>query len=175
MGWKSGIARDALIVAAAEARSSGAMRAAAAKTTKVVAVVARLIVGGALVVAQPTLAEPTAAAAASAPAAAAGSDYSAFMNFVQSGVASPTVGSDDSDATLKNFVRVADAAPAGDGPAPNDVVRAAVAGKAKGDDYTVLSDFVRVADAAPAVDGPTRTTPCTPASPARRMATITRC
>jgi DmsE family decaheme c-type cytochrome len=155
MGWKSGIARDALIVAAAEARSSGAIRAAAAKTTKVVAVVARLIVGGALVVAQPTLAEPTAAAAAaSAPAAAAGSDYSAFMNFVQSGVASPTVGSDDSDATLKSFIRVADAAPAGDGPAPNDVLRAAVAGKAKGDDYTVLSDFVRVADAAPAVDGP---------------------
>ena len=153
MGWKSGIARDALIVAASGARSSDAMRAAAAKTAKFVSVVARLIVGAALVVAQPTLAEPT-AAPSPAPAAAASSDYSAFMNFVQTGGVSPTVASDDSAATLKDFVRVADATPAVDGPAPNDAVHAGLAGRARGDDYRVLSDFVRVADAAPPVDGP---------------------
>jgi DmsE family decaheme c-type cytochrome len=145
MGWKSGIAWKALIVAAADASSSGAMRAAV-KTTKAVAVVARLIVGAALVVAQPTLAEPT-AATSSAPAAPVGSDYSAFMNFVQSGGASPSVGGDDSYATLKSFVRVAEAAPAVDGPAPNDAVHAGLAGDAKGNDYRVLSDFARVNDA----------------------------
>ena len=108
MGWESGIARDALIVAATGAKSSGALRAAAAKTTKAVAVAARLIVGAALVVAQPTLAEPT-AAPSSAPAAPASADYSAFMKFVQSGGASPTVAGDAAAATLKDFVQVADA------------------------------------------------------------------
>jgi DmsE family decaheme c-type cytochrome len=153
MGWNSENRRDALIVAASDARTSGALSAAAAKTARVVAVFARLIVGGALVVAQPTLAEPT-AAPSSAPAAPASSDFSAFMNFVQSGGASATVADDDSAATLKSFVQVAYAGPAVDGPAPNDAVHAGLVGKAKGDDFTVLSDFVRVADAEPAVDGP---------------------
>jgi DmsE family decaheme c-type cytochrome len=152
MGWKSGIARDALIVAAANARPPGAMRAAAAKTTKVIAVVARLIVGSALVIAQPALAEPT-APPSSASAPPANSDYSAFMNFVQSGGVSPTVGGDDA-TTLNDFVQVADATPAVDGLAPNDAVHAGLADKAKGGDYAVQSDFVRVADAAPAVEGP---------------------
>jgi DmsE family decaheme c-type cytochrome len=152
MGGKSENRRDAVIVAASDARPSSALGVAAAKTARVVAVVARLIVGGALVVAQPTLAEPT-AAPSSTPTAPASSDFSAFMNFVQSGGAAATAADDDA-AALKSFVQVADAGPAVDRPAPNDAVHAGLAGKAKGDDFTVLSDFVGANDAAPAVDGP---------------------